>query len=785
MKRRVILFSVASFVVALCLFGQAPRTGQGKGGTKKQTAPAADAKAVPKLPPTTAAELAAVAHCETLRKHGDAGARACWQGLARSNNPAIRAEGLWALDDHKGAFDAFNEAVDGRPSDANLRVRYGMFLFEVPAGKPSDGSDQFEAALELDPKNAPAMLGLARIAEEGFGDAAKMAAKALETDPKLYEARELLARVALEDNNDAKAIEEANKAIAMSPEALDAMAILATADWLNDRPSKPPVGQISTSSPWIDKILMVNPHYGKAYETAGHFFVINRRYPEGILYYRKALELEPDLQSARSELGINLMRLGKEEEAKAELDQAWNAGFQDVTTKNTLNLMLTYKDFDTFKTPTTILKIPKKESALVRPYLQAELDEIIKTYEKKYKYHLTVPVQVEAYPNHEDFAVRTMGLPGLGALGVTFDTVVAIDSPSAADPQRGPGSFHWATTLWHEMSHVYVLSMTNSRTPRWFTEGLAVYEETAIHPDWGDGLDHASLLAIRDKKLLPIAELERGYVHPSYENQVIVSYYQGGRTLTYIVQKWGYDTVLNMIHDFGANMTTPDVIQKELKITAEEFDKQFLPWVEAQTKSAVDGFDTWTKGIRSINDEIKAKDWDAVIKEGTAIRDIYADYVDPGSVYEALAKAYEAKGETAKAMEQLKLYSARRGRNPDSLRDLAKMQEAAGDKRGAAATLERINYIYLRDDKEHQQLAELDMELGNPAGAILEYGAVIALKPVDPAGAHYHLAKAYEAVHDDGKAMDEVLSSLETAPGYRDAQKLLLELNAKPSNIKK
>ena len=49
------------------------------------------------------------------------------------------------------------------------------------------------------------------------------------------------------------------------------------------------------------------------------------------------------------------------------------------------------------------------------------------------------PVQVEVYPDHEDFAVRTMGMPGLGALGVTFGEVVAMDSPSA----RKPGDFNW------------------------------------------------------------------------------------------------------------------------------------------------------------------------------------------------------------------------------------------------------------------------------------------------------------------------------------------------------
>ena len=64
--------------------------------------------------------------------------------------------------------------------------------------------------------------------------------------------------------------------------------------------------------------------------------------------------------------------------------------------------------------------------------MQAELHTILATYEKKYHMTLPGPVQVEVYPDHEDFAVRTMGMPGLGALGVTFGEVVAMDSPSGA-----------------------------------------------------------------------------------------------------------------------------------------------------------------------------------------------------------------------------------------------------------------------------------------------------------------------------------------------------------------
>ena len=517
--------------------------------------------------------------CEGLRKHGDPGARACWERLSRSTNLATRAEGLWGLKQYKAAFDTFNAAIDASPKDVNLKVRYGLMLLEAPMGKPSMGDDQFKAALELDEKNAQAMLGLAKVAEEDYGaSSVKLAEQALEADPKLYEARELIARVALEDNNEEKAVAEANKAVAMSPEAIDAMAILATVDWMNDKPAAPPQGQILTSSPWMDKILKINSHDGEAYATAGHFFVINRRYLEGILYYRKALELDPDLQSARSELGINLMRLGKEDEAKAMLEQAWNAGYQDLATQNTLNLMTSYAKFDTFKTPTTILKIQKKEAALVRPYLQAELDKIIATYEKKYKFHLTVPVQVEAYPDHEDFAVRTMGMPGLGALGVTFGYIVAMDSPSG----RPPGSFHWDSTMWHELSHVFVLSMTKHRVPRWYTEGLAVHEETAASgaPDWGDRLDPHVIQAIKEKKLLPVAELDRGFIHPTYATQVVVSYYQAGKICDFISKKWGEPKLLELVHAFTGNSTTGEVIEKHLGMSPEAFDKEFMTYLD-------------------------------------------------------------------------------------------------------------------------------------------------------------------------------------------------------------
>jgi len=705
---------------------------------------------------------------EDCHKHDHFGRRAeakqCYEKLTASANNAARAEGLWGLRQFKDANAAFRLAVAAAPKNANYRVRWGRLLLE--GFNPKDASDLFQEALEIDPKNAQATLGLALVASDGFDSkAVELANKALELDPKLTEAQELLASLALEDNTPDKAIAEAEKALKMSPESLDAMAILGTIDLLRDK----------KSTPWFDGILKINPVYGEGYAVAGKFFVLNRRYVEGIEYYRKALALSPDDNASRAQLGVNLMRLGFEKEGRDQLVNCFEAGYRNALVTNSLTLMDSYKNFLTFKTDNTIVKVHKKEAELIQPFVEAELKRAIATYEKKYKMKLSGLVQVEVYPDHEDFAVRTMGMPGLGALGVTFGNVVAMDSPSG----RKPGTFHWASTLWHELSHVYVLSATNHRVPRWFTEGLAVHEETATAPDWGDRLDPEAIRAIKEKKLLPIATLDRGFIRPTYPTQVVVSYFQAGRICDYIAKTWSYDKLLDMMHDFAQNISTAEVVEKELGMKPEEFDKKFIAWLEAQTKTTVEGFDDWKKKIRLLAESAKTGPPEVVIKAGLLIRDVYPDYVETGSVYEFLYEAYMKKDDKPNAMAQLEKYSSVGGRSSVLIKKLATLQEEAGKKKEAAASLERLNYIYPFDEELHRRLGSLWLEQGNTKGAVAEFAAVIASKPLDQASSRFNLARALKSDNRIDDAKEQLLLALEAAPGYKPAQHLLLEMSGK------
>ncbi len=615
--------------------------------------------------------------CHALRKHGHrAEAQACYESLTHARDPYLRAEGDWGLGNYTDANNEFRAAVAQSDGNALYRVRWGRLLHE--RFNNTDAEDLFKEALQRDPKNAQAYLGLALVSADGFdNNAIDWAAKALELDPKLVEAHELLAELALEDSDTAQAIAQADEAIKLAPDALDAMAIHAAVEVLADR----------SPDAWFAKIAQVNPTYGEGYAIVAHHLVLHNRYEDGVAYYRKAIELDPQLWSARSELGINLMRLGQEDEPRRQLEMCYDNGYRDAATVNTLRLLDSYKNFVVFKDATTILKLNKKEADLLHPYVEEILKRAMATYEKKYKMTLPGPVQVEVYPDHEDFAVRTTGMPGLGALGVTFGKVVAMDSPSG----RKPGDFNWASTLWHEMSHVFILTATNHRVPRWFTEGLAVHEETQASPEWGDPITPDIVAALRDKKLLPVADLDRGFVRPEYPAQVIVSYYQAGRICDYIQDRWGADKLLDMVHSFAALKTTPEVIQENLGMTPEEFDKEFQAWLYKDVRQTVDNFDEWREALKALAQAAKENNSDEVLKEGDDVVQMYPQYVYDANAYEFIAQADLAKGNKPAAAAILTEYEKQGGRDPEALKQLALLEEGLSEPKAAAATLDRIN----------------------------------------------------------------------------------------------
>ena len=99
--------------------------------------------------------------------------------------------------------------------------------------------------------------------------------------------------------------------------------------------------------------------------------------------------------------------------------------------------------------------IEKDESPILSVYLKDLAEQAYATFSTKYAYTPPPPIRIEVYRSHADFSVRTVGLAGLGALGVSFGTTLAFDSPAAKDA----GPFNWGSTVWHELAHTFTLGI--------------------------------------------------------------------------------------------------------------------------------------------------------------------------------------------------------------------------------------------------------------------------------------------------------------------------------------
>jgi tetratricopeptide (TPR) repeat protein len=76
----------------------------------------------------------------------------------------------------------------------------------------------------------------------------------------------------------------------------------------------------------------------------------------------------------------------------------------------------------------------------------------------------------------------------------------------------------------------------------------------------------------------------------------------------------------------------------------------------------------------------------------------------------------------------------------------------------------------------HEEFGALLLDAGRAADALREFDVVLALEPHDMATAWYNVARAQHALGDFAASQASVLQALDVAPGFRPAQKLLLQL---------
>ncbi len=394
--------------------------------------------------------------------------------------------------------------------------------------------------------------------------------------------------------------------------------------------------------------------------------------------------------------------------------------------------------------------------------------------------------------------MRSLGLPGLGALGVCFGQVIAMDSPSA----RNPGEFNWGSTLWHEFTHVITLQITDHKIPRWFSEGLSVYEERRARPGWGENWTIEKLKAFTDGRFVPINDLDAAFTRPRSADGVALGYFQASQVCEFLEEKFGFDAILRMLALYKEGAKTPDVLDRALKLKPADFDKAFTDFIKAKVGGyieAVGKSPAMTAGNEPPSKDallalLKARpndyfanlrlgaiyqkegDQDKAIEHLRRAAELFPYYSGEGNPYSRLAEIYEARGNKKEAMAALQSLTEHNETNADAGAKLARLKLEMGDRAGALETLKTTFYIQPFDPSLHKLAGDVYLEQGNAAEATREFRVLIALAPADIATAHYDLARALDQSGNRAEARREVLRALEIAPSFDKAQELLLKL---------
>ena len=173
---------------------------------------------------------------------------------------------------------------------------------------------------------------------------------------------------------------------------------------------------------------------------------------------------------------------------------------------------------------------------------------------------------------------------------------------------------------------------------------------------------------------------------------------------------------------------------------------------------------------------IDRKAWQEAKEPLEKLLTLYPENVEGGNAYLLLGRVHRELGETGAERSVLERLAALDSDAVEANLRLMELHEASEDWEGVAAGAERVLAANPLIRAPYRSLARAAEVLDDPTRAIRSYRAILRMDPVDPAEAHFRLARLLDREGDLKAARRQVLKALEEAPRFRDAHRLLLEV---------
>ncbi len=716
-----------------------------------------------------------------------------------SEDVAMVALASWLMGNFYDANSLFDEATRANPNNLEAHTLWAdLFLEKYNA---TDAERGYQEALDINNRYLPALIGIARV----VGDERSLQ-RALAINPNSIPAMETYGQLLMMNGREDEAMAYFTQVLALNPESLKTLSILAANAALNER-----MDEYEQYRSQVEAFSPANPYFlGDVADSFGN----NYRFTEAVEYARAALEADPEYWQGYTLLGNNLVRLGEEEEGKANLEIGFENDPFNVMTSNMLKVFDTLETYATVESEHFKVHMSEKDADILWPYLEPLLEEAWVTLTAKYEFEPEGPILIEVFENSEDFAVRSVGLPDIGPLvGICFGKVITLISPDTL-------TANWQEIVWHEFMHVITLQMTDNRMPRWLSEGISVWEEREGRPYWGrsQGLD--LVRAAEQGQLLPVAELNSGFSGARNNADLSFAYFQSYLVVDYIAKQYGFDKLLELVDQYAFIKEDSQRFSEVFDMDITEFDAGFRDWINqrvqqinvyAHTEDVPDEGEGHGHGMRENSSAILAelynnaslkqhmrsrieensRDFQAYLQLGIVLfkeeafeeaktyletahemLPTYTGYPSPALV---LSQIYDREGNREMQLQWLETLLENLQHDYGSAIQLAEAALDAGDMERVSYYIDRAIQVDPYRQDVHQLKARYADAINDTQLAVTEYEVLMKLEISDPVEARTNLAEAYLNNGQLPEAKQNVLYALEQAPSFERAQQLLLQ----------
>lgn len=716
-----------------------------------------------------------------------------------SEDVAMVALASWLIDNFHDANSLFSEATRANPNNLEAHVLWGDLFLEKY--NVADAERSYQEALEINSRYVPALVGMVQVA----GDERTLQ-RAMAINPNSTAAIQTYAQLLMVNGREEEAQEYFEQVLAINAESLKTLSSLASQAAQEERTEdyQAYLAQVEAFSPGNPIFLGdIADHLGKNY-----------LFDEAVEFARASLEADSEYWQGYTVLGSNLIRLGEEEEGKANLEIGFENDPFNVMTSNMLKVFDTLDTYATLESEHFKVHMSEHDADILWPYLEPLLEEGWETLTAKYGFEPEGPILIEVFENSEDFAVRSVGLPDIGPLvGICFGKVITLISPDTL-------AANWQEIVWHEFMHVITLQMTNNRMPRWLSEGISVWEEREGRPYWGrsQGLD--LVRAAEQDKLLEIADLNSGFSGARNNADLGFAYFQSYLVVDYIAKEYGFEKLVELVKQYALIKEDNDRIREVFDMSLAQFDAGFDAWIDRRvaeinvyvhSEDVPDEGEGHGHGVRENSSAILAelynnaslkqhmrsrieenpRDFQAYLQLGIVLfkeeslqeakeylqlaynlLPSYTGYPSPPLV---LSQIYEKEGNREAQLGQLEILLQNLQHDYGSAIILAEAALESGDHDRAEYYIDRAMQVDPYRSDVHQLKASLADGIGDSELAVTEYEVLLKLEISDPVEAQTNLAEAYLKNGQPLEAKQNILSALETAPSYQRAQQILLQ----------